>query len=528
MPIYLGFDSSTQGLTAMAVDVRARQIVWQHVLTYDEALPEYGTRHGVLASADPSIAESSPLMWADALDRIIGIAAASRRFDLADVAAVSGAAQQHGSVYLNAGAAERLARLDPERPLASQLTDIRSRDRSPIWMDTSTTPQCAAITQQVGDSAALTRLTGSRAFERFTGPQIRKFAETDPDAYARTDRIHLVSSFLASVLIGGHAPLDPGDASGMNLMDLESRGWAARALDATAPGLAAKLPDIVASSVVVGQLSPYWVDRYGLPAAKVIAWTGDNPSSLVGTGLVREGDIAVSLGTSDTVFGVMDTLRVDLSGAAHVFGAPTGGYMGLTCFRNGSLARERVRDEFRLTWDGFSQALRGSPAGNNGGLMVPWFEPEITPPVRDPGVRRKGIDPADAHSNVRGVIEGQMMAMANHSRWMGVGVETIFATGGASANRDILQVMADVFGAPVHQLAVGNSACLGAALRAWHGDAQAEGRPIEWADVIRGFVAPRPDGPIRPVPEHVNIYGELKARYAELEGLTPSNRSMTS
>ena len=121
-----------------------------------------------------------------------------------------------------------------------------------------------------------------------------------------------------------------------------------------------------------------------------------------------------------------------------------------------------------------------------------------------------------------------MMAMANHSRWMGVGVETIFATGGASANRDILQVMADVFGAPVHQLAVGNSACLGAALRAWHGDAQAEGRPIEWADVIKGFVTPRPDGPIRPMPEHVRIYGELKARYAELEGLTPSNRSMTS
>jgi xylulokinase len=518
MRVYLGFDSSTQGLTAIAIDADAGRVVWHHVLSYDAALPEYGTRRGVLPSTDPSVAESSPLMWADALDRMMAIAAASKAFNLADVAAISGAAQQHGSVYLNGRAPDRLSTLDADRPLASQLDEIWSRHASPIWMDTSTSAQCRAITREAGGPEALTRLTGSRAFERFTGPQIRKFAETQPEAYARTERIHLVSSFLASLLIGHHAPLDPGDASGMNLMDLESRSWASRAIDATAPDLAAKLPGIVPSSAVLGRLSHYWVKRYGLPAASVIAWTGDNPSSLIGTGLFREGQLAVSLGTSDTVFGAMDKLRVDLSGAAHVFGAPTGGYMGLTCFRNGSLARERVRDDFGLSWDGFSRALRESPPGNNGGVMLPWFEPEITPAVLNPGVRRAGIDVTDPRANVRGLIEGQMMAMANHSRWMGVGVETIFATGGASANRDILQVMADVFDAPVHQLVVGNSACLGAALRAWHGDALAAGRPVDWSDIVNAFVTPRPDGAIRPVPEHVRIYGALKRRYAALEG----------
>ena len=49
---------------------------------------------------------------------------------------------------------------------------------------------------------------------------------------------------------------------------------------------------------------------------------------------------------------------------------------------------------------------------------------------------------------------------------MRVEVDTIHATGGASANREILQVMADVFDADVYQFEVGNSACLGAALRA--------------------------------------------------------------
>jgi sugar (pentulose or hexulose) kinase len=78
-----------------------------------------------------------------------------------------------------------------------------------------------------------------------------------------------------------------------------------------------------------------------------------------------------------------------------------------------------------------------------------------------------------------------MMTMALHSRWMGVDIDTIHATGGASANRAILQTMADVFGATVYQLAAGNSAALGAALRA----AQAD-RSADWDDVIRGFAEP--------------------------------------
>ncbi len=72
------------------------------------------------------------------------------------------------------------------------------------------------------------------------------------------------------------------------------------------------------------------------------------PCSLVGVGLVREGRLAISLGTSDTVFGLMREPRVDRTGTGHVFGAPTGDYMGLTCFKNGSLARERIRDQFGL------------------------------------------------------------------------------------------------------------------------------------------------------------------------------------
>ena len=95
-----------------------------------------------------------------------------------------------------------------------------SRSVSPIWMDSSTSVECREITAAVGGPEALAAHTGSRAFERFTGPQIRKFFKQERPSYLATGRIHLVSSFLASLLVGQHAPLDPGDASGMNLMDV--------------------------------------------------------------------------------------------------------------------------------------------------------------------------------------------------------------------------------------------------------------------------------------------------------------------
>ena len=80
----------------------------------------------------------------------------------------------------------------------------------------------------------------------------------------------------------------------------------------------------------------------------------------------------------------MRTARPEPSGIGHVFGAPTGGCMGLTCFANGSLARERVRDAYGLDWAAFDAALRRTPPGNGGALMLPWSEPEITPRSRAP------------------------------------------------------------------------------------------------------------------------------------------------
>jgi xylulokinase len=537
MAVYLGLDASTQSLTATLIEVDAdgrRDVIIERSIVFERDLPAYGTDHGVLRGADPAIVTSPPLMWVEALDMMMAALADDQPDVMARLAAISGSAQQHGSVYLNADGISRLSALDPARPLAAQLVAGFSRQLSPVWMDSSTTAECREIETAVGGAAVLARHTGARAFERFTGPQIRAFAHRDPTGYQATRRVHLVSSFMASLLSGTDAPIDHGDGSGMNLMDLASRSWWPPAVDATAPDLAARLPALAPSWSVAGALAPYWQHRYGLPPARVVVWSGDNPCSLIGSGLVREGRLAVSLGTSDTVCGLMRDLRIHDDGIGYVSAAPTGDYMGTTVFKNGSLAREHVRDGFGLDWAGFSTALAAAPAGNDGRIMLPWFDPEITPHVATPGVRRINLDPHDVPGNVRAIVEAQMMAMANHTRWMSADTSVIYATGGAAGNRAVLQVMADVFDADVVRSRTRHSAALGAALRAWHADQIASGRPMEWDDVVAGFTTPDPAWRFRPQPDAVAIYADLRRRYAEAERAamayprTPSSNSTTS
>lgn len=491
--LYAGFDCSTQSLSVVVIDASGPRpdVIFRDSLTFDTDLPEFGSHHGITISGPDGLVHTDPLLWAAALDVMLG--RLSRGIDVQRLGGISGSAQQHGSVYCG------------DTPV------ILTRRTSPIWMDGSTGRECAEIEAALGGPGALAQLTGSAAYPRFTGPQIRKFAGEDREAYDRTRRIHLVSSYLASLLIGTHAPIDHADGSGMNLMNIRTRQWADVAMEATAPRLNEKLPPLVPSSTVIGTLAESWQDRFGLPPVPVIAWSGDNPCSLVGTGLVDEGQVGISLGTSDTIFGPMREPRVSPEGTGHVFAAPTGDYMGITVFRNGSLARERVRDGCGLDWDGFSNALRATPAGNGGAIMLPWFEPEITPRVPRPHPAAVALDNVPPERRIRAIVEAQMMALRLHSAWIGVSPRSIQATGGAAANREILQVMADVFNAPVHHSDATDSAALGAALRAWQATTG-----LPWADVTAGFSAGN-TAAIAPIPAHVTTYEALQRRYIELE-----------
>lgn len=517
MSTYLGLDSSTQSLSAILIDLDARETLLEVTINYDQRLPEFKTEHGVLPGKDPAVAHSDPLLWVAALDLLFE-ELRSKGVDLSAIKAISGSGQQHGSVYLNAKGTQALRSLSPRRGLDQQFRPALARRTAPIWMDTSTREQCDEIEAAIGGGAAVAELTGSSCFERFTGPQIRKFEQKEKARYERTAKIHLVSSFMASVLAGRHAPIDHGDGAGMNLMDISRKEWSPPMLKATAPGLGKRLARLAPSDTVVGNIGPYFVAKYGFcPKTKVVAWSGDNPCSLIGVGLIQSGRVCISLGTSDTYFGFMPRPLISKEGEGHVFGSPTGDYMSLICFLNGSLAREKVRKQFKLSWDEFSDVLRRTEPGNGGKVLLPYFSAEITPKVRKPSVTRYWLDKSDLEGTVRAVIEAQMASMSIHSNWMGVKPRTIYATGGASANREILQVMADVNNADVYQFEVGNSAALGAALRAAHAHRKAAGAALAWDKVVEGFAEPVKESRVRPNREAVKIYREFVKLYQACE-----------
>ena len=508
MSFYLGLDSSTQSMKALVIDADTGKIIASAAVNFGKDLPEFGCPEGVLANGDALVKHSPPLMWLAALDLVLGRLQQSGA-PMGAISAVSGAGQQHGSVYLNAAATGLLAGLDPQKTLAAQLAPALARATSPIWMDSSTSAECAEIEKAVGPR--LQTDTGSPAIERFTGPQIRKFFKTSPAEYARTDRIHLVSSFMCSVLVGRHAAIDFGDGAGMNLLNLNTGDWDAAVLDATAPGLRAKLPPARPATETAGGLHAYFA-KYGLTAGiPVVLWTGDNPSSLVGVGAAEPGVAVISLGTSDTFFAAMPAMKTDPAGCGHVFGNPAGGCMSLICFKNGSLARERVKDECGVDWDYFGgQALEITPPGNGGNRALSYYVPEITPRVLAPGVRRQGSPEfcagrAPAAVKIRAAVEGQVCSMRILSQWIG-DFTTVRVTGGASRNQGLVRLIADVFQADVELIAVADSAALGGAMRAAH----AAGK-FSWSGLAAKFAAAAET--IRPTPGSQEAYAKPLAEY---------------
>lgn len=402
MPLYLGLDAGTQGLTAIVIEIegKLRRIVFNRTLNFDRDLPEYATTGGLRLTADGD-QHASPVMWADALDRLLGRLAAAADIEVERIHAIAGAAH---------------------------------------------TPD-SAVHQHLPDAGTLDPAVALAAQMKNASPIARRF--------------DTLSCYFEALIAGADQ-----------------------------------------------RLSPYFRKRFALPPAAIVSWTDDRAAGAIGTGVIRDGVIAVSFGTNDTV---TSCATASAPGAA------------VTAFRNGSLARELLRIEHRLDWDAVADILEHSP-GNDGCLMLPWFERETTPPIAHAGARRFGFNRHDAARNVRGLIEGQLMAMANHVTTSGPAVEKVIATGDAAANRAILQVMANVFGADVYRLDVEHSAALGAALRAYHADRLANGEPVSWKTVVSGFTDPRPGHRVSPNPKYVAMYRELRHDYAMLERLHQHRR----
>ena len=328
MALYLGIDLSTQSATAILLDGSLAPAAPALSVNFDAAFPEYGTHAGM--NQDGPVVTSPVRMWLRALDALMDRLAATGLLSRVAVVSVSG--QQHGSVYWTAKGLEAL-RLPAGPAGGSAFSFSASLDEgcfaladSPIWSDASTGAQCAALEASLpGGAAELADISGSRAYCRFTGPQIAAVAERHPAAWERTAAVSLVSSFVASLLVGSLAPMDASDACGTNLVDWRKRRWHSPLL-AAIPGLdVARLGgQPCAPHAVLGRVSPAVAARWGLPPdCAVVAASGDNPNSLAGLGVCARGDLALSLGTSTTLLGVQEARTATPALEGHVMVLPT-------------------------------------------------------------------------------------------------------------------------------------------------------------------------------------------------------------
>ena len=172
------------------------------------------------------------------------------------------------------------------------------------------------------------------------------------------------------------------------------------------------LGEPVATDTIIGKVASYWTKRYEIPAdCKLIAATGDNPSSFAGLN-IGPGSICLSLGTSDTVF--MDMKRPQPQLEGHVFVNPIRpeSYMGMLCYKNGSLIRQSLRDELNLNWEEFGQAISESPPSDH--LYIRYDYEEITPVLKGVWTYKVSDDgsvsefPVDQKDKIRALIDTQV------------------------------------------------------------------------------------------------------------------------
>jgi xylulokinase len=389
-----------------------------------------------------------------------------------------------------------------------------------LWSDQRTVKQCEAITEKVG-AQRLVEITGNPAITGFQAPKILWLRDNEPAAYARVRHVLLPKDYVRLRLTGERAT-DVSDASGTLLLDLRGRRWSEEILEALEIPHA-WLPDLHEGPDVAGAIGAGSAGATGLPAGlKVAAGGGDNAASAVGNGIVREGLVSSSIGTSGVVFAHSETARIDPLGRLHAFcHAVPGRYhlMGVTLSAGGSLRWWRDVMGGALDYDAMSDLAAGAPPGSEGLLFLPYLSGERTPHL-DPRARGMFAGLTLRHTRAhltRAVMEGVTYSLKDCLDVMaelGLPMTEIRATGGGARSLFWRRLQADVFGLPVHRAGTEEGPAFGAALLA----GVAAG---VYADVFEAcsVIEMRPEVDA-PDPDRHRLYEQYHSAYTDLYAAT--------
>ncbi len=413
----MGVDSSTQ---ATKVEVRDSD---------DGRLIAFGRAPHPPAS--PPRSEQDPTAWWQAL----GGAIAASGID--DVAGISVAGQQHGMVVLDAaGAVLRPAKL---------------------WNDTESAPQAAALVKRFG-AQQWARAVGSVPVASFTISKLAWLAEHEPDALERVATVLLPHDHITYRLTG-RLVTDRGDASGTGYWSPTDERWRpdliARAVGDSNVDWASRLPEVLGPSQPADWVGASIHDQLGLRGRPLAgAGTGDNMAAALGVAL-EPGDVAMSLGTSGTVYAVATTPTADATGAVAGFADATGRYLPLVCTLNATLATDAIARLLGVSRDQLSDLALSCRPGAGGAVLVPYLAGERTP--NRPGatgtlaglrtdVTREQVARAAFEGVVCGLLEG---IDALREAGVDVGYHRVVLVGGGARLLAYQRIVADLSGMPV-------------------------------------------------------------------------------
>lgn len=460
MPYLLGIDVGTSGSKAVLIET-------------DGAVRATATHEYPLSHPHPLWAEQDPEQWWEATVKSIRAALDQAGAEAGDVAAVGLTGQMHGLVML-----------DREGKVLRPAI---------LWNDQRTAQQCGTITDRVGAKKVL-ELTGNQVLPGFTAPKILWVREKEPEVYRRCAKILLPKDYVRYRLTGEFFG-DVSDASGTSLFDVGRRRWSdemIQALDLPRDWL----PEITESPVASTKVSSEAAGATGLKAGTpVAAGAGDQAAGAVGTGIVEEGVVSATLGTSGVVFAASDRYRVEPEGKLHAFCHAVPGQwhlMGVMLSAAGSfrwyrdaLGQEEARAAAAGGEDVYELLTRRAaeaPAGSEGLLFLPYLTGERTPHP-DPEARGVFFGLTLRHGKehlTRAVLEGVTYGLRDSLellRELGLNPSQVRASGGGAKSPFWRQLLADIFEAEIATVTAVEGAPYGAALLAGVGAGAYESVP---------------------------------------------------
>jgi xylulokinase len=487
MSLFIGIDSGTQSVKAVVLDLVTRKVI-----------AEARAPHQMIEGLRVGHMEQHPHEWTEALDFVLGEVAAQLGTDAAKrVRGIGVSGQQHGFVALDENG-------DVIRP-------------AKLWCDTSTAPECAILTKKLGGPKAAIRLTGNLILPGFTAPKVLWLKRHEPENYKLLRQVLLPHDYLNYFLTGNYS-MEFGDASGTALMDVRTRTWSKKMINAIDPKLAGYLPKISASHEAAGLLRPELAAKYGFTNDVVIsAGGGDNMMGAIGTGNVVPGVVTASFGTSGTIYAHAAKPVIDPQGEIAAFCSSTGGWLPLLCTMNVTTVTEQVRALFGQDHAALNAAVAAAPAGAGGLVMLPYLAGERTPNVPAGSGVLLGLNARNFSSGhmARAAMEGVTLGMNYGLRRLaslGVKAKEIRVTGGGAKSAVWRQLMADIFGVPVVAMVEDEGAALGGALQAAWCVAIREGnKRAKLTDFTAGVVALDERTRCHPNKENVAKYRALQA-----------------